>query len=73
VVPFWELSAGELALLLAFWTASALLVFWHADKHGSKRATAWGVAAFLASVIVVPIYFLRHWWKTGRGSGRRRR
>ena len=40
---------------------SAILVFSHADRHGSKRATWWGVAAFLATIVVVPLYFLRHW------------
>ena len=61
-----RLSAGELVVLLGLWTASSLLVFWHADKHGSKRATAWGVAAFLASGVVVPLYFIRYWLRTRR-------
>jgi hypothetical protein len=63
-VTFDRLSAGQFFVLLTFWTASALLVFWHADKAGSKRATAWGVAAFLASAIVLPLYFIRHWLRT---------
>jgi hypothetical protein len=65
-VAFRDLSGAQLALLLAFWTASALLVFAHAERHGSKRATAWGVAAFLASFFVVPIYFIRHWLRNRR-------
>jgi hypothetical protein len=65
-VSFQRLTAGELALLLALWTASALLVFWHADKHGSKRATAWGIAAFVASGLVVPFYFVRYWLRRRR-------
>jgi hypothetical protein len=40
-------------------TLAALLVFWHADRHGSAHPTAWGIAAFFAAVFVVPVYFLR--------------
>jgi hypothetical protein len=65
-MAFRELSFGQLALLLAFWTAGALLVFSHAERHGSKRATLWGVAAFLATLVVVPLYFLRHWLRARR-------
>ena len=36
-------------------------VFGHANKHGSTHATAWGVGAFLAAGVVVPVYFLRYW------------
>ncbi len=43
------------------WSAAFLLVFMHAQRHGSKHATAWGVAAFLAAGIVVPVYFVRYW------------
>jgi hypothetical protein len=58
---FENLSAGEIAALLLVWSAAFLLVFSHAQRHGSKHATAWGVAAFLAAGIVVPVYFVRHW------------
>jgi hypothetical protein len=36
-------------------------VFGHASKNGSQHATAWGVGAFLAAGVVVPLYFLRFW------------
>ena len=39
----------------------SLGVFGHASKHGSQHATAWGVGAFLAAGVVVPVYFLRFW------------
>ena len=58
---FENLSAGEIALLLLLWSAAFLLVFSHAQRHGSKHATARGVAAFLAAGIVVPVYFVRYW------------
>ena len=40
-------------------------VYSHASKHGSKRATAWGVATFLAVGIVLPVYFI-HYYATRR-------
>ena len=58
---FENLSGGEIAALLLVWAAAFLLVFTHAQRHGSKHATAWGVAAFLAAGIVVPVYFVRYW------------
>ena len=58
---FENLSGGEVAALLLVWTAAFLLVFLHAQRHGSKHATARGVAAFLAAGIVVPVYFVRSW------------
>jgi len=58
---FRGLSGGDIALLLLFWSAAFLLVFTHAQRHGSKHATAWGIAAFLAAGIVVPVYFVRFW------------
>ena len=46
---------------LAIGIGAALLVFRDAEKRGNKRATAWGIAAFLASGVVVPVYFVRIW------------
>jgi len=41
--------------------AISLGVFSHAQRRGNAHATAWGVGAFLAAGIVVPLYFLRYW------------
>jgi hypothetical protein len=38
----------------------SMLVFRHADRHGSKHATAWGVFTFLFAGFVVPFYFIRY-------------
>ena len=34
-------------------------VYWHASRHGSKHATAWGIGAFFFWV-TVPVYFLHY-------------
>jgi len=39
----------------------AMLIFRHADKHGSRHATAWGVFTFLAALLAIPLYFLNYW------------
>jgi hypothetical protein len=64
---FAGLSEGELVAVLVVWAAAFLVVFLHAQRHGSKHATAWGVAAFLAAGVVVPVYFVRHWLRRRRG------
>ena len=35
------------ALLLA--AALSMWIYWHASRHGSRHATAWGIAAFFFS------------------------
>jgi hypothetical protein len=42
----------------------------HASKHGNRHATAWGVAAFLAAGIAVPVYFIRYWLRRRAGTER---
>ena len=37
----------------------SMATFAHADRHGSTHATAWGIAAFLAAGVVVPVYVIR--------------
>lgn len=61
-----QLSPAQFALTLAIGIGAALLVFRHAERAGSKRATAWGIGAFLASGIVVPLYFVRVWLRGRR-------
>ena len=39
----------------------SLAVFAHASRYENAHATAWGVGAFLAAGVVVPLYFLRFW------------
>ena len=36
------------------------VVFWHADRHGSKHATAWGICTFLLAAVTVPVYLVHY-------------
>jgi hypothetical protein len=45
--------------------AAAMLVFAHADRHGNRHATAWGVFSFLLPAAAL-VYFGRVWLR-GRG------
>jgi len=56
-----DMTAPEFFLAIAIAAAISMLTFRHADKHGSTHATAWGIGAFLAAGVVVPVYFLRYW------------
>ena len=56
-----DLSPGAFVFAVVLAAGASLLVFHHADKHGSKHATAWGIAAFLLAGVVVPVYFVRFW------------
>lgn len=56
-----QLSPVEFVLAVAIAAAISMGVYAHASRHGSKHATAWGVAAFLMAGIAVPVYFIRYW------------
>jgi len=36
------------------------VVFWHADRRGSKHATAWGICTFLLAAVTVPVYLVHY-------------
>lgn len=60
--------ADTVTFLIAVAVAAALStgVFAHANKRGNRRATAWGVATFLAAGIAIPVYFARYWLRQRR-------
>jgi hypothetical protein len=60
----YELSFGQFLVVLVISAAVSMGVFAHAEKHGNRHATAWGIATFLALGIAVPVYFIRYWLRT---------
>jgi hypothetical protein len=60
----YELSFGQFLVVLVLSAAMSMVVFAHADKHGNRHATAWGIATFLALGVAVPLYFIRYWLRT---------
>ena len=60
-------TVDPVTFLIAVALAAAIStgVFMHATKHGSRHPTAWGVAAFLAAGVTVPVYFFRYWLRRG--------
>ena len=61
---FSQLTFGQVLLVIVVFAALSMWVYWHASKHGSRHATAWGVAVFLVWPVVV-VYFL-HYYATRR-------
>jgi hypothetical protein len=61
-----ELSPLEFVLAIIIAAAISMGTFAHADRHGSAHATAWGIGAFLAAGVVVPVYFVRYWVRKRR-------
>jgi len=56
----------EFFVAVAIAAAIAAATFAHADRNGSRHATAWGIGAFLAAGVVVPIYVIRVWLRKRR-------
>lgn len=50
---------AEFIIAVTIAAAISMATFSHADRNGSTHATAWGVGAFLAAGLVVPIYVIR--------------
>lgn len=63
-------TADPLTFLFAVALAAgaSMGVFAHASRHGSRHATAWGVAAFLLAGVAVPVYFVGYWVRRRRGN-----
>jgi hypothetical protein len=58
----------EFLIAIAIAAGISLATFAHADRNGSPHATAWGIGAFLAAGVVVPIYVLRVWLRKRQQS-----
>jgi hypothetical protein len=66
-----SLSPTNIIIAWGIASGAALLVFLHADKRGSKHATAWGLGVFLALAFVLPVYLFHSWRSKPSGPGRR--
>ena len=60
-----SLSPAQFIFAVVLAAAVSMWVYWHASKHGSKHATAWGILTFLA-VLPVLIVYLIHYFRTRR-------
>jgi hypothetical protein len=65
-----DLTPSTILLLWAIFTAAAVVVFLHADRRGSKHATAWGIGVFFFPGLV-PVYILYNRRNKPSGPGRR--
>jgi len=63
------LSTPTFLLAWALDTTAAILVFLHANKRGSRHATAWGIGVFLALGFALPAYVVHS--RRHKPSGRR--
>ena len=59
-------SPGQFVFGLAVSVALSLIVFSHASRNGSRRATAWGIVAFVFAGIGAATYFLHFVWARRR-------
>jgi hypothetical protein len=51
-------TTAEFLIAWAIDTAAAIAVFLHANKRGSRHATAWGIGVFLVLIVVLPAYLV---------------
>lgn len=58
---FGNPSPVDFVIAVVIAAGLAMLIFRHADRHGSRHATAWGVFTFLAALLAIPLYFLNYW------------
>jgi hypothetical protein len=60
-----DVSPGQFILAVLLAAALSMWVYWHASRHGSRHATAWGVLTFLFAGLALPLYFI-HYFLTRR-------
>jgi hypothetical protein len=60
-----DLSFGQFLVAVVLAAGVSMWVYWHASRHGSRHATAWGVATFLFVGLVLPLYLI-HYYATRR-------
>ncbi len=58
-----NVTFGQVFVAVLLAGALSLWVYWHASRHGSRHATAWGISAF---VIVGFFVYLAHRLMTRR-------
>ena len=58
------LSFGQVLFAIVIFAALSMWVYWHASKHGSRHATAWGILVFLLWPVIL-VYFI-HYYATRR-------
>jgi hypothetical protein len=62
---FDRVSPGQFILVVILDAVLSMWIYWHASRHGSKHATAWGILTFLAVAPVLVVYFI-HYFMTRR-------
>jgi len=64
-----DVTTAQFLVAYAIATAAGIAVFFHADRNGSRRASAWGISVFLFLAVALPVYVLHV--RRARGSQRR--
>jgi high-affinity Fe2+/Pb2+ permease len=60
-----HLGFGQFLVAVVLAAGLSMWVYWHASRHRSRHATAWGVATFLFAGLALPLYFI-HYYLTRR-------
>ena len=55
---FANVGFGQFFVAVLLAAGISTWVYWHASRHGSRHATAWGVATFLFVGLVLPVYLI---------------
>ena len=61
VAALSSLSFAQFAIAVVGAALLAMAIFRHADRHGSRHATAWGLFTFLFALAAIPLYLLCYW------------
>jgi quinol-cytochrome oxidoreductase complex cytochrome b subunit len=61
VAALSNLSFAQFAIAVVGAALLAMFIFRHADRHGSRHATAWGLFTFLFALAAIPLYFFNYW------------
>ena len=54
------MTVAEFLVAWAIAGGAAIAVFFHSDRHGVGRPTAWGIGVFLALGLALPLYIIHY-------------
>jgi hypothetical protein len=64
LAAFARINPGQFILVVLLLAVLSMWVYWHASRHGSRHATAWGILTFISPIALI-VYFV-HYYMTKR-------
>jgi hypothetical protein len=62
-------TTAQLVISVVIAAVAGELVWFHADRHGSRHPMAWGLSVFFFLGVALPVYAIRYYRRRRRRRG----